>query len=186
MLSFKENIPIILQAVAEIKPKSVLDIGAGMGKFGLLVREQYLSDKAAGGELEPIDDILIDAVEDTKYLLTDRLRAIYNTVYDEDIFKIVEEGDFGFEYDIILMIDIVEHWEKEPAIKLLSELAKDTRVLVSTPKRTKMYTKHFYGDPRHHKTQWEQSDFTNNFKTVEFKESPYSHIAIISEPYVIA
>lgn len=178
MLSFKENIPIILQAVQEIQPKKVLDIGAGMGKFGLLIREQYLSDKAVRGELEPVDDIVIDAVEDTKYLLTDRMKGIYNFVWDRDIFNCYYNLE---NYDVILMIDILEHWEKQKAIELLKILVKKGSLLISTPKRTKMYTKHFYGDPRHHISQWTEEDFKNNFKEVKIIPSQFSHIILI--PY---
>ena len=179
MLSFRENIPIILQAVEAMQPKKVADVGAGMGKFGLLIREQYLSAKAEKGELEPVDDIVIDAIEDTRYLLTDRLRSIYNSVIERDVF---ECGDIFREggYDIVLMIDTVEHWEKEKTINLLKEISKYSAILVSTPRRTGMYSEHFYGDPRHHITQWTEDDFTGNFET-QVVLSAKSHIIIIKK-----
>jgi len=176
MLSFKENIPIILQAVEEINPKSVLDIGAGMGKFGLLIREQYLSSKAEKGELEPVDNIVIDAVEDTKYLITDRMRGIYNYVFEHSILDL----DFDpCNYDLMLLIDVVEHWEKQVGLDLLNRLTKKSAVLISTPKRVGMYKEHFYGDPRHHISQWVQEDFSDNFKDIKVYESKFSHIIYI-------
>jgi 2-polyprenyl-3-methyl-5-hydroxy-6-metoxy-1,4-benzoquinol methylase len=178
MLSFKENIPIILEIVSKIQPILVLDIGAGMGKYGILIREQYLSDKAVRGQLEPIDAIIIDAVEDTKYLLTNRLRSIYNKVYEQDIFDCYYNIK---DYDLIIMIDILEHWEKLKGIELIKILlAKNNKnILISTPKRTKMYTKHFYGDPRHHISQFELDDF-KDFDYEDFSNN-LSHIILIKK-----
>jgi len=184
MLSYRQNIPIILAEVERINPKKVLDIGAGMGKYGLLIREQYLSKKAEQGELEPTEGIIIDAVEDTEYLLKgkpgNRLYAIYDRVVPRDIFL---SGDIvkAESYDLILMIDIVEHWEKQKAIEEIRFLSQFSAVLVSTPKHTGMYTEHFYGDPRHHITQFTEEDFVSSFPGCSIVESRLSHIVIISK-----
>lgn len=174
MLSFRENIPIILAEVEKLNPMRVLDIGAGMGKYGLLIREQYLSKKAEQGELEPVDDIRIDAVEDTKYLLTPRMIGIYDHVFQEDIFNVEEKL---LDYNLILLIDVVEHWTKEKALEMIGRLLIHGPILVSTPKRTGMYKEHFYGDERHHITQWVPEDF-KDFK-YRIVASPLSHIIYI-------
>jgi len=175
MLSYKQNIPIILGEVEKLNPMRVLDIGAGMGKYGLLIREQYLSKKAEQGELEPIDDIRIDAVEDTRYLLTERLRQIYNNLFTDDIFNCENKLE---KYDLILLIDVVEHWTKEKALEMIGRLLEHGPVMISTPKRTGMYKEHFYGDPRHHITQWIPEDFREfNYKIIE---SQLSYIIYIN------
>lgn len=179
MLSFRENIPIILKAVQEIQPKKVLDVGAGMGKYGLLIREQYLSDKAERGEIEPVDDIVIDAIEDTKYFLGDRIHSIYNSVFEKDIFQCKEIFENG-KYDLILLIDTIEHWEKEKALDLLKEMVEYSTIVISTPKRIGKYKEHFYGDPRYHITQWSEADFISDFK-VQIIPNSLSHIIIISK-----
>ncbi len=178
MLSFRENIPIILKAVENINPKRVVDVGAGMGKYGLLIREQYLSAKAEKGELKPVDDIVIHAIEDTEYLLTDRLYAIYDLVIDRDVFKC---GDIFEEnhYDLALLIDTIEHWGKEETLALLKRMNKQTGILISTPKKTVMYEEHFYGDPRHHQTQWEAADIVNEFPNAQVVYCELSHIIYI-------
>lgn len=175
MLSFRENIPIILKVIEEKNPKKILDVGAGMGKYGLLIREQYLSKKAETGEIEPIDDIIIDAVEDTKYFLTNRLKTIYNRVFEEDIFNLKVDN-----YDLILMVDTIEHWEREKTMDLLKALLEKAPILISTPKRIGMYKQCFYGDKRHHITQYKESDF-NEFK-IEITNNPLSHIIYIKRP----
>lgn len=161
MLSFKENIPIILNVVAAKNPKKIIDVGAGMGKYGLLLREQYISSLAEKRDLQPNDDIVIDAIEDTEYFTKFRnsmLKAIYNTVFEKSVFNCVDVFAMG-NYDMTLMIDVIEHWEKDDTMSLLTEILPYTNVLISTPKRTGMYKDHFYGDPRHHITQWTEEDF---------------------------
>jgi len=187
MLSFPENIPQILRAIYLLQPKTILDVGPGMGKYGLLIREQDISckvEKAAkeGGSLEPVNDLIIDCAEDTKYFLEGRLGntlySIYNRVIAQSIFDI---GDIlrDNKYDAILLIDTVEHWEKEKAIDLIRTMTKYSNVVVSTPKRTGMYQEHLYGDPRHHITQFQENDFTDNFPGCQILPSRFSHIVIV-------
>ena len=176
MLSFKENIPRILEVVEKQNPKSVLDIGAGMGKYGIRIREQYLSAKAEKGELEPVDDIEIDAVEDTEYLLKRIAEAnIYNKIYQKSIFTISNLRD----YDLILLIDVVEHWDKHETRLILRDLVEKGNVLVSTPKRVGMYKEHFYGDPRHHISQFTKEDFAD-FDIVDCS-TDLSHIFLLKK-----
>lgn len=153
MLSFKENIIPILSIVKNTGARKILDVGCAYGKYGLLIREQYLSDKTEV-EITPIDDIQIDAVEYTKYFY-DRpaLEYIYNKVIKGSVFDI---EDFS-EYDLILLIDIVEHYSKEEIKQLLDRI--DCKVLISTPKRVVMYKEHYYGDAHPHICQWTAEDF---------------------------
>jgi len=171
MLSFKENIPIILETVNKRNPHKILDVGAGMGKYGLLLREQYLSEQAQRRVLMPIDDLIIDAIEDTEYMWNFRdglIFKIYNTVHKTGVFENIPLFEKE-RYDIALLIDVVEHWTKENALRLIREIIKYTDVLVSTPTRPSMYKQHYYGDSRHHITRWEEIDFS------EFNISVYSN-----------
>ena len=180
MLSYKENIPIILGAVEELNPKSVLDVGAGFGKYGLLIREQYLSTKAETSELSPSDEIVIDAIEDTKYMLQSRgMKAVYNSVIEESMFTVLTEPFLQeHQYDLLLLIDVIEHHSKDKIIALIETVVKYSGLLISTPKHTVMYEEKYYGDERHHMSQWEMSDFSA-FHDIKTVENPLSHIFII-------
>lgn len=160
MLSFKENIPKILEVVENSGAKKILDVGCAFGKYGLLIREQYLSKKAEW-EIIPTDDMQIDAVEYTSYF-NERpaLENIYNTVYKEDMFNFDKFND----YDLVMLIDVVEHYPKEVIKEFLSKIK--TKVLISTPIQTCMYTQEYYGDPHHHISQWSTDDFKGlNYST---------------------
>lgn len=191
MLSFSENIPIILNAVDELKPQSVFDIGAGFGKYGLLLREQYLSRKTADGELSPVDDFIIDAVEDTRYFIRGhngwRLNDIYNGVFEypiSDMHLFIDESkEYMERYDLVLLIDIIEHWTLEFTKDILLQLSEHcNNILISTPIEVTMYQQHYYGDSRHHITQYSGQDLVmlNPFKYSKRIASPLSHIVMYS------
>lgn len=175
MLSYPENIPDILRVVARLNPPSVLDVGAGLGKYGLLIREQYLSDKAAGGQLVPQDDLFLEACEMTPFFLQrPELSAIYDVVHGRDFREFPASALRPDE--LVLMIDVVEHYEKEEVLKWLRTISE--RVLVSTPKETVMYQEHFYGDPHHHCSQWSPADVAE-FSEVEDLSNERSWIFLI-------
>ena len=67
MLSFIENIPTILNAIKNTGARRILDVGGGMGKYAILIRENDLSSRAEKGEIIPVNDLVIDCCEDTKY-----------------------------------------------------------------------------------------------------------------------
>lgn len=168
MLSYKENIPKILQAIDESGAKKILDIGCAFGKYGLLIREQYLS-KRAETELSPTDDMVIDAIEYTKYFYErPALKYIYNTVITKSMFEV---EDFS-KYDLVLLIDVVEHYPKKEMKAFLRKIK--TKVLISTPKDVVMYTEKYYGDEHVHVSQWNNFDFWGKKYSTDL-----SHIYIV-------
>lgn len=183
MLSFAENIPIILSVVDKIKPKSVLDVGVGFGKYGLLLKEQYISRKAGSGDLMPDNDFVIDAIEDTEYFTKGNngctITDIYREVYEysvNDMCLFLEDN-----YDLCMLIDTIEHWTKEYTKNILTKLSGYCQnILISTPKNCVMYTKHYYGDPRSHITQYGKKDLItmNPWNIIHDTESKDSHIVM--------
>lgn len=168
MLSYKESIIPILKAVDESCATRILDVGCAFGKYGLLIREQYLSKKSVT-EIIPTDDIIIDACEYTKYFY-DRpaLEHIYNKVIKESMFDIKE-----FPYDLVLLIDVVEHYPKEDMKEFIKKIG--TKVLISTPKNVHMYTEKYYGDEHVHISQWQAEDFVGKDYSTDL-----SHIFIVN------
>jgi 2-polyprenyl-3-methyl-5-hydroxy-6-metoxy-1,4-benzoquinol methylase len=170
MLSFPENIPIIIDIVNDLKPKRILDVGGGMGKYALLIKENNLSKQAEAGDMSPNPSITIDCCEDNPYFYQQKFHlGLYDKHYHKSIFEMPTTND----YDLILFIDVVEHWEKDITKELLKKLKG--KKLISTPKKVGMYEEHFYGDSRHHITQWNKDDFN----VLENRSNHLSHIFII-------
>ena len=159
MTSFIDNIPIIVRTVADLKPKNILDVGAAFGKYGLLISEALLSEQAEAGELFPEQNFKIVACENAKYFLEQKhLLAIYNRVMPEDIRTVSQEK--LNEFDLILMIDIIEHWPKEDFVNLMKKVKFGTKVLISTPKKVSFYKLGYYGIDKH-VSQFSDQDFND-------------------------
>lgn len=156
MLSELSNLETILKAVVEMKPKRILDIGSGFGKMGVLIREAILSHWGNNNDFVPKDNLVIDCVEVAKYFHNlPYHQAIYNHHFHDDIGNI----EIG-EYDLGLLIDVVEHWDTFKFFKTIPKLKeKIKKIIISTPKKVEFYLNSIYGEdcPRH-KRQIELSD----------------------------
>lgn len=151
--------PLILTPVARhicaLRPESVLDIGIGYGKWGLLVREYaevwhhhrlYKKDwkvKLIGVEIHE------------QY--RNPVWGLYDYVHTMDALDILDNWA-PEPFDLCLMIDVLEHIPKDEALRLLRWLkANCKKVIVS-------YSNHDQkdvGDNKHedHVSKWGQDDF---------------------------
>lgn len=118
--SFIDSMPAIVKTLIRLDPWAVVDIGPGWGKYGLACHE-YVSNLG-----------FVDAVEVTEGRLPTQ----------DVIYRRVREGDARtfrwldwVDYNLALMIDVIEHMTKAEGHDLLWQLQKaGCRVLVSTPK----------------------------------------------------
>ncbi len=124
--SMPYNMSRIAQTVRRVQPRSLLDIGAGFGKFGVIFRE-YL-DILPGRYNKDEWLTRIDAIEVHTPYITDLHRYVYDNIYETDIW----EFDWPQDYDLVFMGDVIEHFAKSEAIDLLKML-KTKLVLISTP-----------------------------------------------------
>jgi 2-polyprenyl-3-methyl-5-hydroxy-6-metoxy-1,4-benzoquinol methylase len=165
MTSFPENIPVILNVAASLKPKKILDVGPGFGKFGLMLREALLSIRAEDkSEAIPKQDFEIHCVESCRYFIGQPWHtSLYENHFHGDLFNIKMDTLAAQHYDLMLLIDVIEHGPKEKWLKWISEFrvaSRKTQLLISTPKKVCFYKVHFYGsDCPLHQAQWCWDDF---------------------------
>jgi hypothetical protein len=111
------QIPYVVDAIVREAPASVLDVGCGWGKYGVLVREYTQAARVDAIDVNP-----------PRY-------PVYNQVYLGDLARLpdVLPADAP-RYDLALLLDVIEHFEKEGGSRLLDQLcARSRRVLVTTP-----------------------------------------------------
>ena len=105
--------------INEAKPKRILDIGAGMGTYGSLLR-QY-----ATYQIEPIHCLEIFQPNITHY----KLHELYNWIWNTD----VREWD-NFDYDLVIFGDVLEHMTKEEALVVWEKCSKQAKsALIAIP-----------------------------------------------------
>ncbi len=159
--SYVENIPTIVKIIQSISPKRILDLGIGNGKYAFLAKE-YL------------ENVIIDGVEAWQPYIRETQKSIYNTIINKDISSI----DFGVhaDYDLYLMIDVIEHFDKEVGYKILRSVKKP--FLISTPLED--YRAEYENPYENHKSHWVFSDFAE-FNAVNYSNY-LSTIALLNPP----
>lgn len=133
----------IMELIILTQPKSILDVGVGFGKYGFLSRE-YL--ELFDGR-EKFDDWkrTIDGIEIFKDYITSLNKMIYDKIYIGNALEILPTLDK--KYDLILLIDIIEHFYYNDGIRLLKmceQYGKNT--IISTPKRF-LSQREMFGNP---------------------------------------
>src|SRR3972149_3569081 len=100
----------IMDLIIELNPKSILDIGVGFGKYGVLCRE-YLKFWVWDGTHDFHDfKTRIDGVEAFEEYLTPIHAFVYDNIYKGDAKDLVDQLDTS--YDLVLLIDVLEHFNK--------------------------------------------------------------------------
>ncbi len=151
--SMPYNMSRIAQVIRRVSPRSILDIGVGFGKFGVIFRE-YLDILA--GRYNKEDWITrIDGVEVHSPYLTVLHEYIYDNIYETNIW----EFDWPQNYDLVFLGDIIEHFSKTGGTDLL-EVLKTNLVLVSTPTGVDKKGSTYPGNPHEeHKHIWTMDEF---------------------------
>jgi hypothetical protein len=156
-----EQIPEVVQAVAAYHPTSILDVGIGCGKYALLLREFLeCSVRPPAASLNPITrQLRINGVEIFPDYLTDVQRLLYDTIMIGDIAQIAPTLD---TYDVILLVDVIEHIERPLAVKTLDHLLAKARkgVVLSTPASSFPQGEVFGNAAERHIDTWSPADFT--------------------------
>lgn len=111
------QIPHVLDIVVDVRPRTVLDVGAGYGKYGVLVREYAPIERVDGLDVGP-----------PRY-------PGYDHFYIGDARQIdrLLPADAPF-YDLALCLEMIEHLERAEVFEVLDALTRHARrVLVTTP-----------------------------------------------------
>jgi hypothetical protein len=153
-----QHISKLMDLVVNLNPGSVLDIGPGFGKYGLLCRE-YLE---LWDGRQNYSEFLrrIDCIEVFENYITPLHKFVYNNVYIKDILELVDQ--LNFSYDLVLLIDVLEHFDKEKGRSLLTKiLANNKGVLISTPKNPSNQKDAFGNIYETHKAKWTKKELSD-------------------------
>lgn len=138
----------IMYLVMGMKPQTILDVGAGYGKWGVLCTE-YLKYWCG---IEPE----IDGVEVFKGYTSPAYGA-YRSVLNVDVMSLLKSFR---NYDLVLAVDVIEHLTRQDGIKMLSSV--DNHYIVSTPNYWLPQGADFGNKHERHVSQWSREDFANS------------------------
>lgn len=151
----------------------MLDLGHGFGKYCVLCRK-YLE---LWDHREDYKNWVrtIDAIEAFEDYITVLHKFIYDSIFIGDAYNLIESLE---RYDLTLLIDVLEHFEKDKGRLFISKcLNKADSVLISTPKHFIAQEVDFFGNEyEHHKSLWTKA---------ELKELGYNYFVPTKESYVI-
>jgi SAM-dependent methyltransferase len=158
------NIVPILSVIQNLQPRSVLDIGCGFGKYGVLIRE-YLD--VWQERLEPdtwkTRIVGVEAFAAYKNPIVD---YVYDQVHVGPAEQVVNTlGSF----DVVLIADVIEHLERSAAVTLVNRCLEISPVLIISTPREFYPQRDVCGNPYEiHRILWKATDFP-----------PRSHVAKI-------
>ena len=161
--SHSQQLNEIVEIMVLLKPKSILDVGVGFGKYGVLARE-YL-DLWAGAQKNCDDyrqwQTKVDGIEACQNYLTPLHSFIYNQIQIGNACNIMPSIK-NLSYDLILLIDVLEHLNYKNGRELLNQLRRIGRnVLISTPKIMGDQGALYGNEFERHIHQWQETDFAD-------------------------
>lgn len=167
--SQSSQISSIIQYIEHVNPVSLLDVGTGMGQYGFLSRTNleninlFEIINGKGKQRQKTNwERRIDGIEGFDIYLTPVHEYCYNDIMIGDALDILPTLNDN-SYEMIIAIDILEHFTKTDGMFFLSEIKRITSksVLVSTPKN--FIEQDIEANPyENHRSLWEKEDLFNN------------------------
>jgi SAM-dependent methyltransferase len=112
---------IFVDQLISLNPKSVLDVGAGAGKYGRMIQQA-------------LPGCRVDAIEPTaEYVNEYKLSDVYSNVYMQDLHGFMDSNNKD-TYDLVIFGDVLEHFYRSQVFDILDYfLYKHKWVLVVWP-----------------------------------------------------
>ncbi|MBA1335422.1 MAG: hypothetical protein HPY66_1045 [Firmicutes bacterium] len=153
--SFHGQISTILDFILKERPRTILDVGIGFGKYGVLCRE-FLD--IMPGRYEKKDwQVRIDGIEG----FSEYRNPIHDYVYDRVYYGLIQEvfDKLEVRYDFALMIDVLEHFNKEEGYISVNGLLKKCRLLLISVPAIPCDQSYLSNELEKHRSIWKPGDF---------------------------
>lgn len=181
--SQSSQISTILHYIEQLNPTSILDVGTGMGQYGFLARTNLenihlFQVEGQRGWQRPKTEwrVRIDGIEGCEVYVTPVHEYCYNQLLIGDALEILPSIADN-QYELVLAIDILEHFLTEQGIIFLNHLKRISHktALVSTPKI--FIPQEVPANPyENHRSLWDKAELDEN-QFSNFLENTESWIA---------
>lgn len=121
------HLSTVIDVMLSARPHSILDVGLGYGAYGFLAR-CYLDE--FGRE----DPLQLDGIEGFPQYVGEVQQLLYDRIFVGDALAVLRSMDAA-SYDLVLALDIVEHFDQRDANAFVSECVRVGRsTIVTTPR----------------------------------------------------
>jgi hypothetical protein len=182
--SHSSQLSAILGFIEHLQPASILDVGVGMGQYGFLARNSLenvhlFHIEGDHAHLRPKNEwrVRIDGIEAFSGYLTPVHEYAYNKITIGDALQALPAIE-NRAYDLVLGIDILEHFTEDDGRTFLAELKRIARhaALISTPKD--FHEQDVEANPyENHRSHWTDTALIQEGYS-EVLENPVSWIAV--------
>ncbi len=171
------QIGVIVDALVRLEPRAVLDVGVGHGKWGFLARE-YL-EVFPGKVPYGARTVRVEGIEAHEPYLGATHERIYDRIHRgeaADVLPTLADGSF----DVVLLIDILEHMSREVGLAVLGHATRVGRVaIVSVPRDFKERDEFLGNRYEQHVTPWSMAELRAAGART-FLVNPASYVAVMS------
>jgi hypothetical protein len=149
------NISPVVSIGCRTQPKRLLDVGCGFGKYGVLMREYLdVAQERLVPESWQTEIIGIEGHEPYRNPIHD---FVYNKVHYGDATEVLPK--LG-RFDLIMVCDVIEHFEKEAARRFAAAALDQSRyLLISTPREPSAQGDICGNAYERHRCVFDQKDF---------------------------
>lgn len=176
-----QQIPFCIDALMRIAPSSVLDIGVGFGRWGIISRE--FCDVWFGRVMQDQWSVRVEGIEGFERSIRDYHRAFYSRIHVGDAAGLIPT--LPGPWSVTIYGDVLEHFTKERGVELLRfSLEHSDYVLVNIPLGEEFEQGDAYGNEfERHLSTWNREEF-NAFGLVrsvvylDFQGRPYASFVL--------
>ena len=133
-----EQLSPLMAEIVHFNPRSILDIGCGLGVYGVLCRIHLdlYHDTEFYKKLEGSKPctVHIDGIEGCQTYIPFIPAWAYNRIYADDVLSVLPQLPDN-HYDLVLLLAVIEHLSHEQGLQLLAELKRISKaIILSVPK----------------------------------------------------
>lgn len=118
-----QNIPYCVEILRKYDPKKILDIGVGFGRWGIIAHE--FLDVWKERNVPKDWKIIVDGIEIHQESISKYHYYFYDNIFFGDAYDVIKNLK---NYDLIILGDVLEHFEPQKAMKLLSNCIRKGKV----------------------------------------------------------